>query len=110
MTVSVPVYAIPKGPSWDEIGEGLFVWLKYNHRSVSEGQAQHLVKVGKSWSKGPLEIKVGIDIMSLPKMPGYCWLARYAIPDNLAENVEKALKTKLPKLINTSADCRILLL
>jgi hypothetical protein len=41
---------------------------------------------------------------------GDCHISRSDIPNDLGVVVEKALKTKIPKLVETSADRRILLL
>src|SRR5437867_12933455 len=46
----------------------------------------------------------------MPAMPGVCGIKRYAVPADLGDVVERALKTKLPKLVNTPADKHILLL
>src|SRR6266487_41162 len=48
--------------------------------------------------------------MHLPGMAGSCLIARDKMPGDLDSIVEKALRTKVPKLIGTPADKRILLL
>lgn len=48
--------------------------------------------------------------MSLPGMAGNCLIFRDKMPGDLGTIVEKALKTKIPKLVKTAADKRILLL
>ena len=46
----------------------------------------------------------------MPGTPGVCRIARYSVPESLAEEVLRALRTKLPKLVKTPAHKRILLL
>jgi hypothetical protein len=48
--------------------------------------------------------------MSLAGMPGNCLIERQHAPGDIEKVVEKALSTKLPKLVNTAADQRILIL
>jgi hypothetical protein len=47
--------------------------------------------------------------MHIPDYPGATMISRGSMPKNLGEIVEKALGDKLPKLVATAADKRVLL-
>ncbi len=111
LNLFIPVHAIPKGYDWEEVGEDLLAWLKQNHLGMlKEGDIDHVVPVGHSSKAGPLKLNITVQIMNLPGMAGNCLIARSGMPDNLSANVEKALRTKLPKLVATAANKRILML
>jgi hypothetical protein len=54
-------------------------------------------------------LNIGLQCTSLPGMSGNCLIARDKMPKDLGVNVEKALRTKLPKLVKTRAARRVLL-
>jgi len=111
LDVIIPVYAIPKGYNWDEVGKDLLAWLVVNHAGVpKEGQVEYTVPAGANSKNGPLLLKVTLRTMSLPGMAGNCLISRDKMPGDIETVVEKALRTKIPKLVNTAADKRILLL
>jgi len=110
LDVSVPVGALSKGYDWNEVGEEVLAWLKANHRAAPEGYSRNVVMVGASSKNGLLPLTVTLHSESLPGMVGYCLLSRNSAPKTLGEIVEKALRNKIPKLIRTAADKRILLL
>jgi hypothetical protein len=111
LTVVIPVHAIPIGYDWDEVGRDLLEWLVANHRGApKEGETQCTVPVGSSPKNGRLQLSITLQTMSLPRTAGYCLIGRGKMPGDLGEIVEKALRTKIPKLVKTVADKRILLL
>jgi hypothetical protein len=111
LDVIIPVHAIPKGYDWDEVGKDLLNWLLANHTAApQEGQSSHLVSVATASKNGPLALPITLRTMHLPGMAGSCLIARDKIPGDLEAIVEKALRTKIPKLVATAADKRILLL
>jgi hypothetical protein len=111
LDVIIPVHAIPKGYNWDEVGKDLLNWLLANHTAAPhEGQASHLVPVTATSKNGPLALPITLRTMHLPGMAGSCLIARDKMPGDLEAIVEKALRTKIPKLVATAADKRILLL
>jgi len=100
LDVIIPVGAIPNGYVWEEIGKDLLSWLIANHAAAPEGYSAHAVTVGIS---KPLTLNIGLQCTSLPGMSGSCLIARDKMPKDLGVNVEKALRTKLPKLVKTQA-------
>jgi len=110
LTVVIAVAAIPVGYKWDAVGEDLLTWLKANHQvSPKEGESKHVVQVGGSSKLGPLSLEIWLQTMHLPDNPGATMISRGPMPKNLGEIVEKALGDKLPKLVATTADKRVLL-
>ena len=111
LDVIIPVHAIPKGYNWDEVGKDLLDWLLENHTAApQEGQSSHLVPVAAAPKNGPLALTITLRTMHLPGMAGSCLIARDKMPGDLEAIVEKALRTKIPKLVATAADKRTLLL
>lgn len=110
LTVVIPVAAIPVGYKWDEVGEDLLSWLKANHQvALKEGESKHVVQVGRSSKLGPLSLEIWVQTMNIPDYPGATMISRGPMPKSLGEIVEKALGDKLPKLVATTADKRVLL-
>jgi hypothetical protein len=110
MIVAIPVGAIPVGYKWEEVGNDLLAWLKANHRlAPKDGESTHLVPVGSSSKLGPLSLRIKLQTSHLPGHPGLTVISRGPMPKNLGDIVEEALNRKLPKLVNTVADRRILL-
>ena len=111
LDVIIPVHAIPKGYNWDEVGQDLLNWLLANHAAAPhEGQSSHFVPVAAASKNGPLPLAITLRTMHLPGMAGNCLISWDKMPGNLETIVEKALRTKIPKLVATVADKRILLL
>jgi hypothetical protein len=111
LTVIIPVHGIPRGYNWDEVGADLLKWLLANHRQApKEGEALWSLPMGGRSRNEPFRLSITLRTVSLPGMAGDCLIARGAMPGNLADVVEKALRTKIPKLIEARADKRILLL
>ena len=111
LDVIIPVHAIPKGYNWDEVGKDLLDWLLENHTAApQEGQSSHLVTVAATSKNVPLVLPITLRTMHLPGMAGGRLIARDKMPGDLEAIVEKALRTKIPKLVATAADKRILLL
>lgn len=111
LDVIIPVHAIPKGYDWDEVGKDLLDWLLENHPAApQEGLSSHVVTVAATSKNGPLALPITLRTMHLRGMAGSCLIARDKMPGDLEAIVEKALRTKIPKLVATAADKRILLL
>jgi hypothetical protein len=111
LEVILPVHAIPNGYRWADVGADLLAWLTANHTAApTEGAAHHKVPVCCGSKKGPLELEITLQTMHIPGNPGGCFIARKDMPKDLGTVVEKALRTKVTKLANTSATKRILLL
>ncbi len=111
MTVIIPVGAIPVGYKWEDVGNDLLVWLKAHHRlAPADGESDHAVQVGCSSKSGPLSLPITLQSMHLPGDAGVTLISRGPMPKNLGDIVEEALRRKLPKLVKTAADRRLLLI
>jgi len=110
--VYIQVHAVPTtGYNWDEVGEDLLRWLVVNHSSApNEGEATYTVPVGHTSKNGPLQLIIILRTRSLPGMAGSCLIWRVNMPGDLGAIVDKALRTKIAKLVKTPADKRVLLL
>jgi hypothetical protein len=110
LNVFVPVRALVSGFSWEQIGEGLTQWLIFNHMSLPEGYSDHVAhfRLGTIVS----ELEIGIQISLHQGREGSCLVTPCdKIPWDITATVSKALRTKLPKLVeNTETDKRVLLL
>jgi hypothetical protein len=110
MTVVIPVAAIPKGYKWEEVGADLLTWLKANHHVAPlEGESDHTVPVGSS-KLGPLNLAIKLQTMHFHGGRGITVISRGPMPKTLSEIVEAALQRKVPKLVKTVADKRVLLI
>jgi hypothetical protein len=109
LDVVIPVAALPVGYPWEVIGDEVLAWLLTSHAALPRGRSQHLLSVGRSSKNRPLALTVGIEVAEAPGLRGHCLVCRNQVPRNLGSNVEKALRTKLPKLVNTHASKRILM-
>ncbi|MCI0718095.1 MAG: hypothetical protein L0338_03820 [Acidobacteria bacterium] len=109
LDVVIPVGALPVGCPWGVVGDEVLSWLIANHATLPEGRSEHRISVGESSKNGPLALHVGIRITNVPGSRGHCLISRDQVPQNLGSIVEKALRTKLPKLVKTAATKRILL-
>jgi hypothetical protein len=98
----------PKRPMRDAIVEAIHSWIKANRLSLSEGFSEHPVKIVTP-GKASLNITLYIRVIPLPGS-GKLHVRRQQTESNLDEVVKKALTKKLPKLVGTDADKRILLL
>lgn len=111
LDVFIPVRAIPKGYDWSEVGDDLLAWLIANHAGVpQDGDFKYSVPVGRGSKNGCLKLNIILRTTSVPGMKGNCRLGRHSVPGGLETVVEKALRTKIPKLVKASARRRILLL
>jgi hypothetical protein len=111
LDVIIPVHAIPKDYSWDGVGQDLLAWLIVNHAGApKEGESEYTVPVGRTSKGGPFQLRITLRTTSPSGRAGNCLISRDKMPGNLRTVVEKALTTKLSKLVKTAADKRILLL
>jgi hypothetical protein len=108
--VAIPVGTVSSGYDWDFIGEEVLSCLVERRQSLSEGTSRHPCTVGRGSKKGPFTITLQVSVTSMPGTPGACRIMRYDAPKNLGDVVERALRMKLPKLVATPANRRILLL
>ena len=103
LNVMIPVGALVGVKDRDGAGEALLAWMRANHASIPPGESEQTIMMGSV----PLKVKFKSDDSG--SSVGYCWLARCDKPGNLDQIVEKAIKRKVPKLVRTQANKRILL-
>lgn len=111
--INIPRNALPKGKSrsmsWDAIMTCVHRWLLANLSQLGEGEGYHNCPVAGYRITKPFTIKLHIKIISSAGAVGKPLIRRYGSFD-IDATVRKALDAKLPKLANTAADKRILLL
>ena len=106
--VYIAAGVLQKGSDWQSVKKAVHDWLSSNVRSLKEDDTRHRVKINAGTeialltrvhdlNKHPGMLRLGIDGSSLPN-------------GSLGQVVEKALKTKLKKLVKQTVDERILLL
>ncbi len=117
--VFVPVGALKNRPRAirDAMAQSVHDWIRSHLLSLAEGQSEHPCPITGVPGDPPFEITLTVDVANLESSqpgpvtePGILLVRRQQVVDNLGEIIEKALRKKLPKLVNTAADKRILLL
>ena len=103
--VNVPRGVLRKGQPWERIVDGVHDWLCRNVRLLPTGDSMHTCKIGGTVPDVILQVRVILE----PTFAGHPIIRRYGAI-NVGETVDKALNAKLPKLVGTSADRRLLLL
>ncbi len=93
----------------DAIVKAVHSWLKTNRLSLRDGNSEHRCTITGIPRRPDFDITLNLKVFSLPG-PGRLHVRRQQIENNLGHVIEKALTKKLPKLVNTVADKRILLL
>jgi hypothetical protein len=104
--VDVPRGVLQKGHNWNRTVDAVHDWLAANIRSLPTGVSLQTCPVDDSLADVTLQTRVILDPGFEGKPPQ---IRRYG-PTDVGETIEKALKTKLPKLAATDATKRILLL
>jgi hypothetical protein len=92
----------------DAIVEAVHCWIGANRLSLPSGGSSHPLKIAIP-GKAFLDVTLGARVVPL-KGPGKLNLHRQQMERNLGDVIERALKKKLPKLVGTVADRRILFL
>lgn len=103
--VDVPRGVLQKGQPWNRVVDGVHDWLRANIRSIPTGESMQTCMIGG----GMPDVILQVRVIAEPDFDGHPLIRRYG-PVDVGETVEKALKAKLPKLVDTVADKRILLL
>lgn len=94
----------------ERIVSGVHDWLRTNIRSVPSGESFQTCHIAASDTAAATDVVLQVKVTDVPDWEGKPPLIRRYGPVNVAETVEKALNTKLPKLVRTAADKRILML
>lgn len=110
--VFVPVGTLQNQPR--ELRDGIVLsvhqWVKSNRLILQDGISKHACSIKGPSGKPQLEIMLNVEAMPLQSERGCLHIRRQEVGNSLGDVIEKALKKKLPKLVNAKADKRILLL
>lgn len=94
--------------------QAVHAWIKSNWLTLPEGRGVYACVVDGSPGKSSFDITLNVRVTPLKRWnadePGAVHVRRQQMDVNLGDIVEKALRNKVPKLVNTKADKRILLL
>ncbi len=102
--VFMKVGAIPTRIRWREVGLKVREWFRDNARLLPDGPSAIRIP-GLAF-----DLTLFVGKSHEPGYPGRVWSSRAKPPDSLANVIIKALKKKVPKLAQTPADKRFLLL
>jgi hypothetical protein len=94
----------------DRVVNGVHEWLRTNIGALPSGQSMQKCKIAASGSAPATDVDLQVSVTGDPDFEGQPPLIRRYGPVNVAETVEKALTAKVPKLVATAADTRILML
>ncbi len=114
--VFVPIGTLRNQPqkSRAAIVQSVHRWIKSNRLILPDGISHHLCSIIGVPSKLPFDITLSLKVVPLQSGSvaerSSLHVRRQEIGRSLGDIIEKALKKKLPKLVNTAADKRILLL
>lgn len=114
--VFVPVGALknqPKKVVQDAIVESVHRWIKSNRLLLPAGISKHHCSISGIPGQPRFDIALNLKVVPLQHGPvaetGGLVVRRQQVEDNLDAVIEKALRKKLAKLVNTVADKHILL-
>ncbi|MGH8554296.1 MAG: hypothetical protein ACREUD_01770 [Gammaproteobacteria bacterium] len=107
--VYVPVGTLQQGMQWDSLVRSAHEWLKANILSLPTEWSNHRCTITGT-GKQPFDIKLTVRVIESPRSQGKLLVRRQQVKNDLGDVIDKALGKKLPKLVNTIADKRILLL
>jgi len=114
--VFVPVGVLQNQPkvAQELIVQSVHAWLKVNRLLLPDGISEHRCAVKAVPGKPPFDITLNLDVVplqtGLAAEAGSLHVRRQQVEDNLDAVIEKTLRRKLPKLVNTTVEKRILLL
>lgn len=111
--VFVPVGTLQNQPqkSRDAIVQSVHRWIKANRLILLDGMSEHTCPIEPVPGKAPFEITLTVKAESVQAgFTAGLHVRRQEVGNSLGDVIEKALKKKIPKLVNTPADKRILLL
>jgi hypothetical protein len=99
-----------KSKEQDRVVNSVHDWLRVNIRALASGESMHTCQIDASGTAVATDVDLQVSVTEDPGFEGAPPLIRRYGPVNVAETVEKALMAKLPKLVGTVADKRILML
>ena len=109
--IFVPVHTLDafKAPARVVIANAVHEWIRAHRLEVRDGLHQYKCLVVGVPGGADFEIILTIKAQDLPG-PGHLNVRRQQVGNDFADVINKALSTKLPKLIKQQADKRILIL
>jgi len=112
--VFVPVGTLRNQPKTARVAivESVHQWIRSNRCLLADGASQLECQIEGAPAAQPLLLNVKVEpLAGDPQLePGILHVRRQQVEDTLHKVIEKALTKKLPKLTNTKADKRILML
>lgn len=111
--VFVPVGTLDGQPQSlrSAIVQSIHDWIKSNRLALPLGRSIHRCPIA---SARPFDIELNVEVVALQASAaagrGDLYVRRQQVADSLGEVIEKMLRDKIAKLVNTQADKRILLL
>ncbi len=115
--VFVPVGTLqnqPKRVAREAIAHSVHNWIKSTGLQLRDGTSQHRCAISGIRGRPAYDITLTLKVVPLRAGPGVetgiLHVRRQQLDNNLGKVIEGALRKKLPKLVNTAADKRILLL
>jgi len=101
-----PAFSVPNGVKWEDTQQKVYKWFKESREKFQkEGDSEHDIP-GLGF-----DLKVLVQMMEVPGSKGFVGAGRIRPKDRpFIDVLRKALTTKVPKLVATPADKRILLL
>lgn len=107
--VYVPVGTLQKGMQWDSLVRSVHEWLKANILSLPAGSSDHCCTITGT-GKQPFDTTLTVRVIESQRSQGKLLVRRQQVKNDLGDVIDKALRGKVPKLVNTVANERILLL
>jgi hypothetical protein len=102
--ISFYVGSIPKGVKWSAINPAIREWLREHIAAFPTGHSKQVIP------NLPFELRVGVTKTAIRDGYERIFFMRYEPPESLNVVMQTAMRRKLPKLVGTDADRRILLL
>ena len=100
-----PAFAIPRGFDWDAVGQTVHDWFKGARLTFGDGDSWHTIP------NLPFKLEVLVQTMDIAGTEGVVSVSRLLPKDRpFREVLRIALARKIPKLVATPAETRILLL
>lgn len=97
-------------PARKAIVQSVHDWLKAKRLDLLEGNSQQRCPINGAPANAPREITLTVRVTPLGRGErGAVHVRRQQIDNSLGEVIERALEKKLPKLVNTPADRRLLM-
>jgi hypothetical protein len=107
--VPVGAFHLQKPPIREAIVRAVHDWLRINRLLIPMGDSEHTCNVKGIPGKPDVDITLTLKVVAVPG-EGKLHVRRQQVGDTLGDVVERMLAKKLPKLVKSAANKRILLL